>query len=504
MNKSIIAAAISAVSCLVFAGTKTIDWVTLNGGSPESIFGEGSSFGVYEDGAAVYTGSRIETTLTVVDGDLKLLIRSSNNSGWHGACFNFTNECGVALCEAQQITVPYRYNNNGGANEVGHHFRLIIGVGNKYFGVLSEETVVKGEWSTLTFNFAEAFAAYPSVYAAIKDSPISIMRLYPYNTESGITTSATVSSKGAQRFSANDEVYVGTFTCSWTEVTGYTASFDSNGGAPVSDIETDTTGEFVFPAATREGFVFAGWYNDGYRFESGSNGLLTMDMEYVAAWKNANPASGLIPTSHPYRRELDIIAAAGSLCDSLYGSDIFYYPDTDTCKCIRPGGIYEVDAEPVTSGGATNVLLSGKLGTAGNNAPRLVLPIVGVTVSDVCKMNVRYRTTSNSLTNETMVLYYKAGNTWHHVDSAEAMQLSQNDELRVLHFNLADALGEAAYEQIKDSQIVTWHLYPYTLTVYGNDGGYRSNIPFGNGVSLELGRIELIGEHPDGICIIVK
>ena len=487
--------AVATVVALVgFAGEKTIDWVALNGGSPFGVFGEGDNYGTNVMGAAHYVGSRIETMLSVEDERFKLRVISSNNSGWHGACFRFTNTCDVTFGEAQQIVMPYKYVTSG-TGEVGQHFRLIIGTttGRKYFGVISQETIIKGEESVLTFNLADAFSAYPTAYAAVKDSPITVMRLYPYNTGDEISTSETAGSQGRQRFASNDEIYIGAFTVKWTDVFGYTATFNANGGDPVADIQTGPDGEFVFPTATRDGRIFMGWYRDGLQYAAGSKGLLVMDSEFAAAWRNEDLTQGLLSTSTEYRKELDVYKAYGSCCDVFTGNTVRYYPIIDRHSSIREG-VYQVDVEPLACGTETNINLIGKSGNAGNNSPEVVLPVVGVTVKDIYDVKVVYRTTSTALEGIAMTLRYQLGNTWYTVTSEDTIQCSTGDEFHTVKFKVAAALGEANYEKNKDKVIAAWRLRPYV----------GSALPFRSGVSMELGRIQLIGEHPNGLMLIIK
>ena len=117
---------------------------------------------------------------------------------------------------------------------------------------------------------------------------------------------------------------------------------------------------------------------------------------------------------------------------------------------------------------------------------------------------IKYHTTSKTLTNENMVVYYRVGNTWRHIVSSDKMKLSVDGEFNTVKFKLAEALGETAYEKIKDNSIDEWHLYPYTLSTYYNADGHRGNFPFTSGVSVELERIQLIGEHPNGLMLIIK
>lgn len=503
MKKSLIAVFLFA-AIVGLAGEKTVDWVALNGGTSRNIFGEGSNYGTYEDGVSRYSVERIDSSLEVVEDRLKLTVHYSNNSGWYGVCFRFTNACDVTFAEAQQIVVPYKYV-SAGSGEVGQRFRLIVGTttGKKYFGVVSQETIVKGEERVLTFNLADAFSAYSTVYADVKDSLITVMRLYPYNTGEEISASETAGSQGRQNFGSNDEIYIGTFTVKWTDVTGYTASFDANGGNPVEDISTGPTGAFTFPPVTREGWTFMGWYRDGFGYDAGADGLLVMDSEYVAGWRHADLSHGLIQTPTEYRKEIDLFGAWGSVCDVMIGQGISYYPQNDVCKSIRTG-VYEVDAVSVAAGNRTNILFVGKGGNSGNNGPRMILPPVGVTVKDAHDFKVKYRTTSKTLTNENMVVYYKVGNTWRYVVSSDKMKLSADGEFNTVRFRLAEALGDDVYEKIRNDSIDEWQLYPYTLSAYYYADGLRGNFPFSNGVSVELERIQLIGEHPMGMKLLIR
>lgn len=492
--KNLLAFVFVFAAAVGFAGEKTIDWVALNGGSPENIFGYDNAFGTLEDGVVTYSDYRITSKFSVVDGRFKLQIASVNNGGWISNCYNFKSEFDVTFGEAQQIVVPYKYITSG-TGEVGQRFRLIIGTttGNKYFGVLSQETVVKGEESVLTFNISDAYAAYPTDYAAVRDSPITVMRLYPFNTSGDITTSATTSSGGQSRFNANDELYVGTCTVKWTDVTGFTASFDANGGNPVDDITTDMTGAFTFPTPVREGWTFVGWYRDGLKYGAGVESTLVMDSEYVAGWWHEDLTQGLLSTPVEYRKELDVYKAYGSCCDVFTGDSVKYYPLIDRLSSIRVN-VYQVDVEPLACGTVTNINLIGKGGNAGNNSPEVVLPVVGVALKDIHDVKVCYRTTSTALEGIAMTLRYQLGSTWYTVTSEDKMQCSTGDEFHTVKFKVAAALGETNYEKNKDKTIAAWRLRPYV----------GSALPFRSGVSMELGRIQLIGEHPMGMKVIIR
>lgn len=482
--------AIAFAALFANAGEKVVDWVELYGGVTKDIIGSGT----YEDGVAYYSDYKFQANLSIVDERFKLVVTSVNNGGWIYNSFTFTNACNVTFGEAQQIVVPYKYVSTG-TGEVGQHFRLIIGTsaGKKYFGVISQETIVKDEESFLTFNFSEAYVAYPTDYATVKDSQITVMRLYPFNTGDSITTSETTSSGGKSNFVANDELYIGAFTSKWTDVTGYTASFNSNGGNPVPDIRTGEDGAITFPSATRDDYTFMGWYRDGYKFDAGAEGVLAMDAEFAAAWRKTDPLPGLSSTPIDYRKELDAFKSYGSCCEVLTGNTISYEPLTDVCTCVREN-VFELDAEHIDRGSYTNFVLVGKGGNSGNNSPELILPVVGLTVKDIHDVKVRYRTTSAALAGLTMTLKYWIGSKQYDVTSIDTMQISEDDEFRTVKFKVAATLGESNYEKLKDSTITAWRLHPYV----------GSTMPFKKGVSLELGRLILDAEHSDGLMMIVR
>lgn len=68
-------------------------------------------------------------------------------------------------------------------------------------------------------------------------------------------------------------------------VSGYTISFNSNGGTAVSDIEEATELPTPLPTPTKSGSVFVGWYYDSdFTNEALAGDLLTADVTLYAKW----------------------------------------------------------------------------------------------------------------------------------------------------------------------------------------------------------------------------
>ena len=501
------------VSSVAFAETisHTVDWVSLNGGSAKGLwFYPASTNTVYEDGVETFDGSQYTFSSSIVDSKPYVHFDAANNSGWRTFGFQFTNDCALTIAEAQSVTVPYKYESSGTSN-VGKYFRLVIGAGTgnnvKYFSVVSAETCVRGEWTNLTFDMSAAYSTYPDNYAAVRDSAISLVQLLPYSgADNDPGSEVSPGNRGGCKMSKGDSLTVGSFTFSYEEVSGYTVSFDSNGGTAVDSIETDSSGSFVFPAAPiRTDYVFAGWYYNGVKYEPGADCTAVMDTTFAAGWKAADPSVGISATSRDYRKVLDLYAAMGSCADCLAGVAVYYDPLTDICRVVR-SGVYEIDAEPVASGDYYDILLSGKGGQSGNNDPRFSLPDLGLTVGDVSEMKFSYRTASAGMVGHTMTVYYKVAGGWHHVTSTNTVQLTEGDEYGVLKFMLAKELGEATYESLKEERISEWKLYPYTVSTYGTDGGRADGgtMPYKKGVSLQLGRVQLLSYPLPGLAILVR
>ncbi len=64
----------------------------------------------------------------------------------------------------------------------------------------------------------------------------------------------------------------------------YTVTFDTNGGSEVAEQKVDKDGKLERPSdPTREGYVFAGWYLDGEKFDFDRE--ITSDMKLEARWE---------------------------------------------------------------------------------------------------------------------------------------------------------------------------------------------------------------------------
>ena len=130
---------------------------------------------------------------------------------------------------------------------------------------------------------------------------------FPTVTRSGYTLVGWYTDRNFYTpFSANSAIYGNiTLYAKW-EVSGYTVSFETNGGSYVSS-KTVVPGRTIgtLPTPTRSGYVFDGWYTDrNFYYEFNPNSPINGDMTLYAKWSNGyytvtfNAVNGWFPNGN--------------------------------------------------------------------------------------------------------------------------------------------------------------------------------------------------------------
>lgn len=202
--------------------------------------------------------------------------------GWNGPSLKITHDTGIKLRDASSVTVDYLYERANGAAEgglFGDGMTLYLRAGDKDFYVSSDESIVIGEWSTMTFDFSQVFADSAD-YSAVKDSNITEIKLYYYEC-SGHSVSGTTSGaySSAYDFPVGDSIYVGDFRY---PATRYTLTY-RDGSTVLSEAEVFRNVE-LRPEISKLGFEFLGWTDGVSVFEASSDIRIIGDTELSAVW----------------------------------------------------------------------------------------------------------------------------------------------------------------------------------------------------------------------------
>lgn len=213
---------------------------------------------------------------------IRLFGESLGGVGWNGPSLKITHDTGIKLKDATTVTVDYLYERAGGATSgglLGDTMTLYLRAGDKDFYVASDESIVIGEWSTMTFDFSEIFAESAD-YALVKESNITEIKLYYYECAGHNTSGGTSGAySNAYDFPVGDSIYVGDFRY---PATRYSLTY-RDGSTVLSETEAFRSVE-LRPEISKLGFEFLGW-TDGFSiFEPSSTIRIIGDTELSAVW----------------------------------------------------------------------------------------------------------------------------------------------------------------------------------------------------------------------------
>ena len=250
-------------------------------------------------------------------------------------------------------------------------------------------------------------------------------------------------------------------------------SFDTNGGEPIDDLQTDENFQVTLPTPAREGFEFLGWYYSGEATPAGRTVDVVQNCTYVAGWKRIDPSAGLTSLSAS-KQTLDLYAANGSVYQIVDGLDnITYFPEED--KYVHASSA-SVVVTPAVSDGVTNVQVVAS-STGGKWATPFVHPRLpgGIKLSDIYEVQIpySYKGSNANVIGKPLVFFYKIGSTWRHLEGDMAFAATEEGRANTIRVKVGESLG-AEYGPLKDKTISDWKFYFYggtvTSTGFGNTG----------------------------------
>lgn len=513
MNKLILSSAVAAFACGALAETVStvVDYVTLNGNSPENLVKDTYRSDIvyaYDDVNNVWktdkkdgTGNGFVSNSTIEDfngrtGVLKIESVASRNDAWQGVCAEYAIATSVPLKHAQTVSFPYYYSGTGMVNK---DLRIVVYAGNNSFSIGATEKMVAGAWATATFNLSDVFAEQPMLYAADKENNIVRVRIYWGGFTSATSTSDKITVTSFN-FKPGEAIYFGPLTYSRDEVSYYTVSFDANGGVPIADMQTDANFQLTLPTPVRDGFTFLGWFYGGLGTAAGTTVDVVQDCTYAAGWTRTDPSAGLTQGDLPYKRLFDMYCANGSSYGIVGNLDgITYFPDEDRYVHTSSASVV---VTPAVSAGETNVQVRASSSGSKWTTPFVHPRLPSLKLSDICEVRILYSYTGSSgnVIGKPLVFYYKIGNTWRHLEGDAAFAATEAGAYNEIRVKVKDSLGDD-YKTLKDESISDWKFYFYGGTA--QDSGFK-NDGWSIGGTFVFRPLELLADHPDGITIIIR
>lgn len=473
-------------------GSIVLDLLARNGGKTggllDSVY-EDIATSSYDEATGIETLSRGDawdltaSPASVDDGAIDLIFTRMVQGKWSGPALN-AGALPIKLKELGTVTMPYRY---AGAKLVGQKMRLIAYTQSKTFTVESTDGIVSSEadWQSAVFDFDSLFADNAAEFKAASEETLTGLRFYFYGTKVQVVDKTNFPATlcgywDGINFDVGKPFTIGRFAFSGVPV-GFTARFDSKGGASVAPVVSDEGGKMTLPACTREGYTFLGWNDRAVTYAAGAEVTLGMNTTFYAVWQATRTEAGLATDGR--ETKVDYIRAQGNalgMLDDVYRNIYTGTYDAAAVKfAIERSGSYRVSAGLAEYDGHSDILLmKGEVYNGGWNGPALVLPGLDLSIRKANQLTITYCYTypygNDALSGTQPTLYFQVGETWYRTTSATA---TVKDQWATWTFDLRAAMGED-YAAHKKDALGKMRFYPYPVNQDVGSSAWSDNYSF--------------------------